>query len=175
MKSAIDTSSFTIFTSVEELKGYEEKNGANRPPGVNHGENINREAWVDRRHREKNFIGSEPTVLIIGAGQAGLNLAARLGQLNISTLVVDKNNRIGDNWRNRYRFLVLHDPVWYDHMAYIPFPKHWPVFVSLPLASHLFAMVSDSLDTEGQASRLVRELRSIHGAQRLDEDRNQGC
>lgn len=144
-----------MFTSVEELKGYEEKNGANRPPGVSHGENINRESWADRRHREKNFIGSEPTVLVIGAGQAGLNLAARLGQLNINTLVVDKNDRIGDNWRKRYRFLVLHDPVWYDHMAYIPFPKHWPVFVSLPRPPVYYVTSADTLDTKRQACRLV--------------------
>lgn len=151
----VDTYSFTMFTSVEELKGYEEKNGANRPPGVSHGENINRESWADRRHREKNFIGSEPTVLVIGAGQAGLNLAARLGQLNINTLVVDKNDRIGDNWRKRYRFLVLHDPVWYDHMAYIPFPKHWPVFVSLPRPPVYYVTSADTLDTKRQACRLV--------------------
>ncbi len=36
--------------------------------------------------------------------------------------------RAGDSWRNRYRSLVLHDPVWYDHLPYIPFPEHWPVF-----------------------------------------------
>ena len=23
---------------------------------------------------------------------------------------------------------MLHDPVWYDHLPYIPFPEHWPVF-----------------------------------------------
>ena len=28
----------------------------------------------------------------------------------------------------RYHQLVLHDPVWYDHLPYIPFPPHWPVF-----------------------------------------------
>ncbi|BFZ55340.1 hypothetical protein PYCC9005_002380 [Savitreella phatthalungensis] len=119
---------FTCFTSLEELKGFEEKNGATRPQGVNHGENVDRKAWKDLRHEKKNFLDSEPTVVVIGAGQAGLNLAARLGQLNVDTLIVDKNERIGDNWRKRYNFLVLHDPVWYDHMAYIPFPAHWPVF-----------------------------------------------
>lgn len=23
---------------------------------------------------------------------------------------------------------MLHDPVWYDHLPYVPFPSHWPVF-----------------------------------------------
>jgi putative flavoprotein involved in K+ transport len=31
-------------------------------------------------------------------------------------------------WRNRYKSLCLHDPVWYDHLPYLPFPDHWPVF-----------------------------------------------
>lgn len=48
--------------------------------------------------------------------------------LNVPALMIDSNERIGDNWRKRYHQLVLHDPVWYDHMPYVPFPPHWPVF-----------------------------------------------
>ena len=52
----------------------------------------------------------------IGSGQAGLMLAARLKQLNVDALLIDRMARIGDNWRKRYHQLVLHDPVWYDHL-----------------------------------------------------------
>lgn len=48
--------------------------------------------------------------------------------LGVDTLAIDTNARVGDNWRKRYKQLVLHDPVWYDHMPYLPFPPHWPVF-----------------------------------------------
>lgn len=48
--------------------------------------------------------------------------------LGVETLVVDQNKRVGDNWRKRYHQLVLHDPVWYDHMPYLSFPSHWPIF-----------------------------------------------
>lgn len=48
--------------------------------------------------------------------------------LGVDTLVVDQNERVGDNWRKRYRQLVLHDPIWYDHMPYLHFPAHWPIF-----------------------------------------------
>jgi len=41
---------------------------------------------------------------------------------------VEKNARAGDSWRKRYKTLCLHDPVWYDHMPYLPFPPNWPVF-----------------------------------------------
>jgi cation diffusion facilitator CzcD-associated flavoprotein CzcO len=47
-----------------------------------------------------------------GAGQGGLSLAARFRQLGIDALIVDRCDRVGDTWRNRYRQLVLHDPIW---------------------------------------------------------------
>lgn len=64
----------------------------------------------------------------IGAGQAGLAAAARLKTIDVEALVIDTEDRIGDNWRRRYRQLVLHDPVWSDHMPYIHFPANWPIF-----------------------------------------------
>ncbi len=84
--------------------------------------------WLEERRDEREFVGRDPQVVVVGAGQAGLTIAARLTQLGVSTLIVEKNDRVGDNWRSRYRSLVLHDPVWYDHLPYMPFPAHWPVF-----------------------------------------------
>ena len=48
--------------------------------------------------------------------------------LNVPTLVIDREDRVGDNWRQRYRQLVLHDPIWFDHLPYMEFPAHWPIF-----------------------------------------------
>ncbi len=69
-----------------------------------------------------------PFVLVVGGGQAGLALGAQLSDLGVPYLIVDKYPRVGDQWRSRYDSLVLHDPVWYDHMPFLPFPKDWPVF-----------------------------------------------
>ncbi|MGO1888367.1 MAG: flavin-containing monooxygenase, partial [Halomonas sp.] len=44
------------------------------------------------------------------------------------TIIIERNERAGDSWRKRYKSLCLHDPVWYDHLPYIPFPENWPVF-----------------------------------------------
>jgi putative flavoprotein involved in K+ transport len=46
----------------------------------------------------------------------------------VPTIIVERNERPGDSWRKRYKSLCLHDPVWYDHLPYIPFPENWPVF-----------------------------------------------
>lgn len=120
---------FTLFTYLKELKGHEERIGRNRPNGVEHGEHASQNNWLDRRRLEENFEGGlEPTVVIMGAGQGGLSIAARLKMLGITSLIVDRERRIGDNWRSRYHQLVLHDAVWFDHLPYLPFPDFWPVF-----------------------------------------------
>jgi putative flavoprotein involved in K+ transport len=119
---------WTVLTTMDGLKGFEEPLGSRREKGVSHGEQRSRRSWLERRDAEREFTDSEPQVVVVGAGQGGLTLAARLGQLGVDTLVVERNPRVGDNWRSRYRSLVLHDPVWYDHMPYLPFPAHWPVF-----------------------------------------------
>ncbi|KAL1876875.1 hypothetical protein VTK73DRAFT_9105 [Phialemonium thermophilum] len=119
---------WTFYTVLTTLRGFEEPVGPRRPKGVQHGANPGRKNWLDRRIEETNFENGSPAVLIIGGGQAGLTAHARLKMLNIPTLVVDKNNAIGDNWRKRYHQLVLHDPVWYDHLPYLHFPETWPIF-----------------------------------------------
>src|SRR5246127_4739768 len=121
---------WTLLTTMVELKGYEEKAGFTRPLGARHGVNPGAKTWKELRDEETEQLGhkSQPYVLIIGGGQGGIALGPRLRQLGVPTVIVEKNARAGDSWRNRYKSLCLHDPVWYDHLPYIDFPKNWPVF-----------------------------------------------
>ena len=121
---------WTMLTTLTELKGYEEARGAARPKGVEHGALKDRTSWLERREQEEAELGIsvQPYVLVIGGGQGGIALGARLRQLGVPSLVVDKHSRPGDQWRGRYKSLCLHDPVWYDHLPYIKFPDNWPVF-----------------------------------------------
>jgi putative flavoprotein involved in K+ transport len=125
-----DGQCWTLLTTLYELKGYEEANGPRRPMGAEHGANRDRTTWLEEREHEAGELGvtEQPYVLIVGGGQAGIGLAARLRQLSVPTIVIDKRGRPGDQWRSRYKSLCLHDPVWYDHMPYLKFPDNWPVF-----------------------------------------------
>ncbi|MFL2841049.1 MAG: flavin-containing monooxygenase [Pseudohongiellaceae bacterium] len=121
---------FSLFTSITELKGHAEALGPNRPFGTTHGADNKRINWKDGIVQERSELGytTQPYALIIGGGQSGLALGARLKMLGVPAIIIDLNNKPGDNWRKRYKSLCLHDPVWYDHLPYIPFPENWPVF-----------------------------------------------
>jgi putative flavoprotein involved in K+ transport len=125
-----DNRAWTILTAAQELKGFEEKFGRTRDKGVEHGIHRDRKTWLERRKAEEASLGyaQQPYCLIVGGGQGGLALGARLRRLDVPTIILEKDARAGDSWRNRYKSLCLHDPVWYDHMPYLPFPDHWPVF-----------------------------------------------
>ncbi|WP_299201073.1 NAD(P)/FAD-dependent oxidoreductase [uncultured Tateyamaria sp.] len=121
---------WTLLTSMTELKGHEEPLGYERPLGAKHGAGKGRKSWREERDQEIAELGYsvQPYTVIVGGGQGGIALGARLRQLGVPTIIIEKNDKPGDSWRNRYKSLCLHDPVWYDHLPYLPFPSNWPVF-----------------------------------------------
>lgn len=121
---------WTLLTTMVELKGHEEHKGFARALGAKHGAGKHRPTWKEEREAEARELGytRQPYVVIVGGGQGAIGLGARLRQLGVPTIIVEKNERPGDSWRNRYKSLCLHDPVWYDHLPYIKFPENWPIF-----------------------------------------------
>ena len=104
---------WTLLTALQELKGFEENRGKRRPMGAEHGAAKNRRSWKEKREAEAADLGyaEQPYTVIIGGGQGGIALGARLRQLGVPTIVLDKHDRPGDQWRSRYKSLCLHDPI----------------------------------------------------------------
>ena len=134
-----------FLTTLFELKGYEEKNGVRRPSGEAYSRNFGGSNWLDQRQLAQAFDDRDPQVLIVGGGQAGLAIAARLGQLEIDTLVVDKHKRIGDNWRKRYHSLALHNQIHVNHLPYMPFPPTWPKYIPKDMLANWFEAYAEAL------------------------------
>jgi cation diffusion facilitator CzcD-associated flavoprotein CzcO len=120
---------FTLLTTMQALKDFPESAGRNRRREDLRATANQAENWRDRRNAARAFKDQDPDVIVIGGGQAGLMMAARLTQLNVSTLVIEKAARIGDVWRKRYHSLRLHNEICMNHFAYMPFPDTWPVFI----------------------------------------------
>jgi len=137
---------WTFHTALQELKGFEEKTGWNRPKGDSYARDFGGPNWLDQRRATQAYAGRDPAVIVVGAGQAGLDIAARLGQLGVETLIVDRHQRIGDNWRNRYHSLTLHNEVHVNHMPYMPFPETWPTFVPKDKLANWFEAYADAME-----------------------------
>jgi len=135
-----------FLTNLEELKGYEEKTGKQRPTGEPYSRDFGGDNWLDQRNRRQAYADREPTVLVVGGGQAGLAIAARLGQLDIDTLIVEKHERVGDNWRKRYHSLALHNQIQVNHLPYMPFPPTWPKYVPKDMLGNWFEAYAWALE-----------------------------
>ena len=139
------TQAWVLMTGLDELKGHEEKIGAHRPSGEAYSRNFGGDNWLDQRNKARAYADHDPVALIIGAGQSGLAAAARLGQLEIDTLVVDKYARIGDNWRSRYHSLALHNQIHVNHLPYMPFPPTWPKYIPKDMLGNWLEIYAEAM------------------------------
>ncbi|MBR1087539.1 NAD(P)/FAD-dependent oxidoreductase [Bradyrhizobium manausense] len=137
---------WTLLTALEELKGFEEQLGMSRPRGQAYSRDFRGPNWLDLRNASRDYADRDPNVLVVGGGQAGLAVAARLKQLQIDTLIVDRGARIGDVWRKRYHALTLHNQVQVNHMPYMPFPPSWPTYIPKDKLANWFEAYVDAME-----------------------------
>ena len=99
---------------------------------------------------------------IIGAGQAGLATAYHLQRRGRSCLILDSNDKVGDNWRAQWDSLRLYSPAQYDGLPGLPFPSpRW----SYPTKDQ----VADYLSAYAKRFRLpVRTLSRVDLLQAVD-------
>jgi cation diffusion facilitator CzcD-associated flavoprotein CzcO len=119
-----------LLTSFQQLKGFEETIGARRPTGQKFAQNTLGRSWLEDLEDRQSLNSHETEVAIIGAGQAGLTIAARLSQMGVEPLVLERTPRIGDVWRDRYRSLTLHNEMMANHLPYISYPETWPLWLT---------------------------------------------
>ena len=135
---------WTINTNLQELRGYEEEFKRRAPPDSTR--DFGAENWLDRLNRQRAYADRDPAVLVVGGGQAGLSIAARLTQLGVDTLIVDRHQRIGDNWRTRYHSLTLHNEVFVNHLPYLPFPPNFPVYIPKDKLANWFESYVEAME-----------------------------
>ena len=137
---------WTLLTALEELKGFEEQLGVTRPRGQSYSRDFRGPNWLDQRTASTAYADRDPIVLVVGGGQAGLAIAARLKQLQVDTLIIERSPRIGDIWRKRYHALTLHNQVHVNHLPYMPFPPNWPVYIPKDKLANWFEAYVDAME-----------------------------
>lgn len=139
-------SAWTLTTTLEEIRGHEELFKRGRPSEAENTRDFGGENWLDRRTRARAYADRDPAVLVVGGGQAGLGIAARLTQLGVDTLIVDKHGRAGDNWRTRYHSLTLHNEMHVNHLPYLPFPPTFPTYLPKDKLANWFEFYVDAME-----------------------------
>jgi putative flavoprotein involved in K+ transport len=137
---------WTLMTMLDEIRGHEDPANGRRWQDVDWKRNFGGENWLDRRKKAQAYADHDPAVLVVGAAQAGLTIAARLTLLGVDTLVVDREARIGDSWRHRYHALTLHNETRVNHLPYMPFPRSWPVFVPKDMLANWFEIYAEAME-----------------------------
>jgi putative flavoprotein involved in K+ transport len=135
---------WTLNTNLQELRGYEDEFRRRGEPDSTR--DFGAENWADRLKKQRAFSESDPAVIVVGGGQAGLSIAARLHQLGVDTLIVDRHGRIGDNWRTRYHSLTLHNEVHVNHLPYLPFPPTFPVYIPKDKLANWFESYVEAME-----------------------------
>ncbi|GJJ11303.1 hypothetical protein Clacol_005535 [Clathrus columnatus] len=157
--NSVEWKVYILFTNLDQIKGHPDKIGPNRKkePIPN---------FIRERQKEMAFRDEDPRVIIIGAGHAALDVAARLKVKDVPTLVIEKNVRLGDNWRNRYQSLTLHDFSWMASSPYLSFPANWPAHPSAAKFADWLEMYAKVMDLNVWTSTTVTHIER-------DNDRNE--
>src|SRR5262252_9460872 len=137
---------WTLLTTLDQIKDHEEQFGRTRHRDKVYSRDFRGPNWLDQRKTSAEYTDRDPVVLVVGGGQAGLSIAARLAQLQVDTLIVDRWPHIGDNWRRRYHALVLHNQTHVNHLPYMPFPPTWPNYIHKDKIASWFEAYVDSQD-----------------------------
>lgn len=137
---------WTLNTNLHELRGHEELFKRRAPEADHSTRDFGGANWLDRLNEQRAFKDRDPAVLVVGGGQAGLAIAARLHQLGVDTLIVDRHGRVGDNWRTRYHSLTLHNEMFVNHLPYMPFPPTFPTFIPKDKLANWFESYVESLE-----------------------------
>ena len=176
---------WTLNTNLHELRGHEEEFKRRAPSRIRRAISAPRTGSTACT-RQRAFADRDPAVIVVGGGQAGLSIAARLHQLGVDTLIVDRHERIGDNWRKRYHSLTLHNEVHVNHLPYMPFPPTFPVYIPKDKLANWFesyveAHGAEFLDrhrtgraaaTTRRASEWTVTLRRADGSERVMHPRH---
>ncbi len=150
---------WTLATLLAEIRGHEDPANGSRWQNVDWKRNFGGENWADRRKKAVEYADRDPAVLVVGAAQAGLMVAARLSMLGVDTLVIDREKRLGDSWRRRYHALTLHNETRVNHLPYMPFPRSWPVFIPKDMLANWFEIYVEAMELNAWTGTELRHAR----------------
>lgn len=112
---------------------------------------------------------TDPSVVVIGAGQAGLATGYHLKRRDLAFTILADDERVGDTWRNRWDSLELFTPAFYNGLPGLDFPAADPEHLphKAEMADYL-ETYAETFELPVQLGTRVTGLRSEDGRFRLE-------
>lgn len=97
-------------------------------------------------------------VAIIGAGPAGLAVAACLRQAGVDFILLEKEQQAAPAWRRHYDRVHLHTTKHYSSLPFVPFPKHYPRYVPRDLFVEYLDAYAQRFDLKPRFGETVKAI-----------------
>lgn len=105
----------------------------------------------------------EPSVIVIGAGPAGLAVGACLSRSDVPFIILEREDSVGASWRGHYDRLHLHTSKGTSALPFLPFPRHYPTYPSRDQVLEYLESYARTFDLEPHFQEEVISARSRDG------------
>jgi cation diffusion facilitator CzcD-associated flavoprotein CzcO len=103
-------------------------------------------------------------VVVVGAGPAGLAVAACLGKVGLDFIILERNLHVASSWRRHYERLHLHTIKQLSSLPYCPYPKDYPRYVPRNLLINIWIVMLRTLiytPVSARTCALCAEMRTF--------------
>lgn len=97
--------------------------------------------------------------VIVGAGPAGLAVAACLRRAGLDFVILERNLDVASSWRRHYERLHLHTVKQYSSLPYLPYPKDYPRYIPRNLLIEYFDRYAKHFDLHARFGENVQSVR----------------
>src|ERR1700761_6281751 len=101
----------------------------------------------------------QTNVAIIGAGPAGLAVAACLRKAGVYFIILEKEQQVGASWRRHYKRLHLHTVKRLSSLPFRPFDRSYPRYVPRADVVRYLESYAAEFDIKPRFGETVRSIR----------------
>jgi cation diffusion facilitator CzcD-associated flavoprotein CzcO len=103
-------------------------------------------------------VTEHTTVVVVGAGPAGLAVGACLKKAGLDFIILERDRQVASSWRRHYERLHLHTVKQFSSLPFLPFPRDYPRYVPRTLFIQYLDGYAAHFDLRPRFGETVRSI-----------------